>query len=61
MNLYARIAASQTGSSALFGGTFFAATLPVDGLSAALATGGLAAASWFAIVPMLKRVSGGQA
>ncbi len=61
MNLYARIAGSQLGSSALFGGAFFAATLAGEGLSQALATGSLAAASWFAIVPLLKRVAGGQA
>ena len=58
MKLYARLAGSHPGSSLLFGGAFFSVTLPVDGLAAAIMAGSLAATSWFAIVPLLKRLSG---
>ena len=56
MSLYSRFAGSQFGSSALFGGAFFAATLVADGAGQALATGAAAAAAWFAVQPLLKRL-----
>ena len=56
MSLYDRVAGSQLGSSALFGGAFFTATLASDGLAEAATAGALAAASWFAALPLLKRV-----
>ena len=58
MSLYSRVAASQLGSSAMFGGAFFFAILASDGLSEAAAAGALAAASWFASLPLLKRLIG---
>ncbi len=61
MNLYARIAGSQLGSSLLFGSAFFAATVAADGIAQAAATGSVAAAAWFGIVPLLRRAAGGQA
>ena len=60
MNLYVRVAGSHFGSSALFGGAFFAATIVSESFSEALATGSLAAASWFAVAPVLRRLVGGQ-
>ncbi len=59
MSLYARFAGSHLGSSALFGGAFFAATLGSDGLAGAASAGALAAVAWFGIQPLLKRVIGG--
>ncbi len=59
MTLYARIAGSQLGSSALFGSAFFVATLATDGLGEASMAGGLAAASWLGVQPLLKRIVGG--
>jgi hypothetical protein len=59
MNLYSRIAGSHLGSSLLFGGAFFAATLPTEGLSQAAVAGALASASWLGVQPLLKRVIGG--
>ena len=61
MNLYSRLAGSHLGSSVLFGGAFFATTLASDGVSAAATAGAIAAASWFASVPLLKRLSGASA
>jgi len=61
MSLYQRIAGSHLGSSALFGGAFFAATAPADGLAQAAIAGSIAAASWFATVPLLRRLIGGLA
>jgi hypothetical protein len=61
MSLYQRIAGSHLGSSALFGGAFFGAAAPVDGLTQAAIAGSLAAASWFATVPLLKRLISGVA
>jgi hypothetical protein len=58
VKLYARVAGSQLGSSILFGGAFFAAGFATDGFAEALTSGSLAAAAWFAIVPVLKRVAG---
>ena len=55
MSFYTRFAGSQLGSSALFGGAFFAATLASDGLVPALSVGAAATASWFAAMPLLKR------
>ena len=55
MSIYSRIAGSQLGSSALFGGAFFAATLASDGLVQAATVGGAAAVSWLAVMPLLKR------
>ena len=59
MVLYSRFASSQFGSSAIFGGALFAATIPSGGIAEAATAGALAAASWFATVPLLKRVIGG--
>ncbi len=59
MSLYARFAGTQLGSSAMFGGAFFVATLASDGLAAAATAGALAAASWFGAMPLLKRAIGG--
>ena len=58
MTLYRRIAGSHLGSSALFGGLFFAVTAPADGFTAAATTGFLAAAAWFAGHPLMKRILG---
>jgi hypothetical protein len=58
MSLYSRLGASQLGSSAMFGGAFFLATLASDGLHEAMTAGALAAASWFASQPLLKRLIG---
>jgi hypothetical protein len=58
MSLYSRFAASQLGSSAMFGAAFFLTALASDGLSEAIAAGALAAASWFASQPLLKRLIG---
>ena len=55
MSFYSRFAGSQLGSSALFGGAFFAATLASDGFAPALSAAAAAAASWFAAMPLLKR------
>ena len=59
VSIYSRFAGSQLGSSGLFGGAFFATTLASDGLVQALSVGGAAAASWFAVVPLLKRITQG--
>jgi hypothetical protein len=56
VSFYSRFAGSQLGSSALFGGAFFAATLASGGLTEAATVGGAAAASWLAAQPLLKRV-----
>ena len=61
MTLYARFAQTQLGSSALFGGSFFAVTLASDGLNEAAAAGLLAGGSWFAILPLLRRLIGATA
>ncbi len=61
MKLYQRLAGSHSGSSLLFGGAFFAATLVSDGLEQAMLAGALAASSWFAVVPLLKRLVGAEA
>ena len=58
MNLYRQIARSHFGSSAMFGGLFFAATVPSDGLAEAGTMGVLAAAAWFATHPLIKRIIG---
>lgn len=58
MKLYARIASSHFGSSALFGSFFLASTWMSDGLTEALTVSALAAASWFATFPGLKRLTG---
>ncbi len=57
--LYSRFAGSQLGSSALFGGALFAATLSSGGVADAASAGALAAASWFGAQPLLRRVIGG--
>ncbi len=59
MNLYRSIAASQAGSSLLFGAALFAACLPSGTLAEAAGAGALAAASWFATVPAIRRLTGG--
>ena len=59
MNLYRYIAGSHLGSSAMFGGLFFAATAPFDGLTEGATMGALAAAAWFASRPLIKRIIGG--
>ena len=59
MSLYTRFAGSQFGSSAMFGGALFAATLPSEGLAEALVAGSVAAASWLATLPVLKRLIAG--
>jgi hypothetical protein len=61
MSLYQRFAASQLGSSLLFGGSFFAATLATDSAVEAATTGLLAAVSWFAAQPLLTRLIGAAA
>ena len=61
MNLYSRIAGTQLGSSALFGGAFFASTLASDGLTDAVTFGAAAATAWFASVPLLKGLIGAAA
>jgi hypothetical protein len=58
MSLYQRLAGSQLGSSALFGGAFFASGLMSGSAAEAAATGAIAAASWLAILPLLKRIVG---
>ncbi len=60
MKLYVRLAGSHSGSSLLFGSAFFAAALATEGLTQATTAGSLAAVSWFGIVPLLKRLSGGE-
>jgi hypothetical protein len=57
--LYSSFASSQFGSSVIFGGALFATTVPSGGLAEAASTGALAAVSWFATQPLLKRVIGG--
>jgi hypothetical protein len=59
MVLYSRFAGSQFGSSLIFGGALFAATIPSGGIAEAVSAGALAAASWFATHPLLKHVIGG--
>jgi hypothetical protein len=59
MVLYSRFAGSQFGSSAIFGGALFAATIRSGGIAEAASAGALAAASWFATQPLLKQVIGG--
>ena len=61
MSLYSRIAGSQLGSSLLFGGAFFASSLTSDGVAEAATVAALAAASWFAAVPLLRRMTGAAA
>ena len=61
MALYSRIASSHLGSSLLFGGAFFAATLPSDALAEAVTMAAAASVSWFASVPLLKRLIGATA
>ena len=61
MALYSRVAGSQLGSSLLFGGAFFAGTVASDGLAEAATVGALATASWFATVPLLRRLTGASA
>ena len=58
MSLYRRIAGSHLGSSAMFGGLFFAANVPTDGAAEAATMGALAAAAWFASHPIIKRIAG---
>ena len=58
MSIYSRIAGTQLGSSILFGGALFAGTLLTDGAAQAASAGTLAAAGWFAAVPLLKRMIG---
>ena len=60
MSLYLRLAGSQLGSSALFGACFLATFAASEGLAAGLEAGALAAVSWFAIVPLVKRLAGGE-
>ncbi len=60
MRLLAQLAGSQLGSSALFGGLFFV-TFAADGIGEAATAGTLAAASWFASQPLLKRFIGAAA
>jgi hypothetical protein len=57
--LYFHFVGSQFGSSAIFGGALFAATIPSGGIAEAAIAGALAAASWFATQPLLKSVIGG--
>ena len=59
MVLYSRFAGSQFGSSTMFGGALFAATIPSGGIAEAASAGAPAAASWFATQPLLKSVIGG--
>jgi len=58
MTTYNRIAGSQLGSSLLFGGLFLATGAASTDLSEAAMTGALAAGSWFAAFPLLKRLIG---
>ena len=58
MSLYARLAGTQLGSSTVFGGAFFAATLGSDGFVEAATVGVVASVSWLATLPILKRVIG---
>ena len=60
MKLYTRLASSELGSSALFGASFFLVFLGAEGLSEGLKAGALAAAGWFAVVPLMKRLAGGE-
>jgi hypothetical protein len=60
VNLYARIAGSQFGSSILFGGVIFVSTFMADGPAAAASAGAFAATAWLGIVPLVKRLSGGE-
>ena len=59
VTFYSRFAGSQLGSSAIFGGALFVATVASGSITEAASAGALAAASWFAIQPLLKRVIGG--
>jgi hypothetical protein len=59
--LYEHIAGSHLGSSALFGGAFFASDLMNGSVIEAAATGAVAAASWLASLPLLKRIIGAAA
>jgi hypothetical protein len=56
MSIYQRFAGTQLGSSAIFGGSFFAVTLASGSLADAATAGALAAASWFAAQPLLRRI-----
>ena len=58
MTTYNRIAGSQLGSSLLFGSLFLASAASSADLAEATVTGALAAASWFAAFPLLKRMIG---
>ncbi len=59
MSMYKSIAASQAGSSLIFGAALFAACLPSGTFGEAAGAGALAALSWFASVPAIRRLSGG--
>jgi hypothetical protein len=59
MDLYSRFAGSQLGSSAIFGGALFAASISSGRITEAASAGALAAASWFATQPLLKSLIGG--
>jgi hypothetical protein len=61
MSLYHRVAGSQLGSSALFGGAFFASTVSTDGVAEATFVGMMAAGAWFASLPLLKLIVGATA
>ena len=58
MNLYTQIARSHLGSSLLFGAFFLVPTVVSDGFIEAASVGALAAASWFAAHPLIRRLSG---
>jgi hypothetical protein len=60
MSLYSRLAGSQLGSAAIFGGAFFLAYAAI-GLADAATAGALAGGSWFASVPLLRRLIGATA
>jgi hypothetical protein len=60
VSIYSRFAGTQLGSSLLFGGAFFSGTVATDGLAQAVDAAALAAASWFAAMPLLKRAIGGR-
>ena len=61
MSLYHRFAGSQFGSSALFGGAFFAGTVATDGVAEAALVALTAAGAWLATHPLLKRIVGATA
>jgi hypothetical protein len=61
MSLYQRLAGSQLGSSAVFGSAFLTLGLLDGSFAQAAATGAVAAASWLAILPALKRIVGAAA